>query len=119
MLKQYYQDDITVLRQACRVFGRDIMQIRKLYVFLEAITIASPCNKVMRKRFLQPDTPDLIPTSGYTCNKNYSKKAMMWLLHMEETDDVKTMHGRNGHEYKLHELPHFSVDGYCPDTGTI
>ena len=63
--------------------------------FLESINIASACNKVLRKRFLQPDTMGLIPTGGYTCNKNYSNKAMMWLLHMEETDGVKIMHGRN------------------------
>ena len=65
------------------------MQIGNLDVFLESITIASTCNKVLRKRFLQPDTIGLIPTGGYTFNKNYSKKAMMWLLHIEETDGVK------------------------------
>jgi len=43
----------------------------------------------------------------------------MWLLHMEETDGVKIMHGRNGREYKVPELPQFSVDGYCPETLTI
>ena len=92
------------------------MQIGNLDVFLESITIASACNKVLRKRFLQPDTIGLIPTGGYTCNKNYSKKAMMWQLHMEETDGVKLMHVR---EYNVPELPQFSVDGYCPETRTI
>ena len=29
------------------------------------------------------------------------------------------MHGRNGREYRLPELPHISVDGYCPETRTI
>jgi len=115
-LEQYCQDDVTVLRQACRVFRREFMQIGNLDVFLESITIASACNKVLRKRFLQPDIVGLIPTEGYTCNKNYRKKAMMWLLHMEETDGVEKMHGR---EYKVHELPHFTVDGFCPETGTI
>jgi len=38
---------------------------------------------------------------------------------MEETDGVKTMHGRSGREYKLPLLPHFSVDGYCTEIGTI
>jgi len=90
-----------------------------LDVFLESITIASGCNKVLRECFLQPDTIGIIPTGGYTCNKNYSKKAMMLLLHTEETDGVKTMHGRNGREYKVPELPHFCVDGYCPETRKI
>jgi len=35
---------------------------------------------------------------------------------MEDTDGVKIMHGR---EYKVPELPHFSVDGYCPETRKI
>ena len=53
------------------------------------------------------------------CKKNYSKKAIMWLLLMEVTDGVKIMNSRNGREYKVPELPHFSVDGYCPETRTI
>jgi len=43
----------------------------------------------------------------------------MWLLHMEQTDGVKVMHALNGREYKLPELPRFSVDCYCPETRTI
>ena len=62
---------------------------RESGLFLEPITIASACNKILCKSFLQPDTIGLIPTGGYTCNKNYSKKAMMWLLHIEETDGEK------------------------------
>jgi len=117
VFEQYCQDDVTVLmRQASRVFRREFMQIGNLDVYLDSITIASACNKVLRKRFLQPDTIGLLPTGGFTCNKNYSKKATMWLLHIEVTDGVKIMNGR---EYKVPELPHFSVDGYCPKTRTI
>jgi len=49
----------------------------------------------------------------------YSKKAMMWLLQMEQEDEVKIMHGRNVREYKVPELHHLSVDGYCPEAKTI
>ena len=38
---------------------------------------------------------------------------------MEETDSVNIMHCRNGREYSFPELPHFSVDGYCPETRTV
>ena len=84
--------------------------------FLESITIASVCNNILRKHFLELVTIGLIPTGGYTCNKKKSKKAMMWLLHIEETDGGMIMHVR---EYKVPELPQFSVDGYCPRTRTI
>ena len=69
VLEQYCQDDVTVLRQACRMFRREFMQIGNLDVCLESITIQSACNKVLHKRFLQPDTIGLIPTVGYTCKK--------------------------------------------------
>jgi len=83
VLDSYFQEDVTVLRQACRAFRREFMQIGHIDVFVEAITIASACKKVLRKRFLQPDTIGLIPTGECTCNNRYSKKALMWLLHME------------------------------------
>ena len=77
VLESYCQDDVTVLRQACRVFRNEFMQIGNIDVFQESITIASACNKVFRKRFLQPDTIGLIPKGGYTANRKQSKKALM------------------------------------------
>jgi len=35
----------------------------------------------------------------------------MWLLHMQQIDGVKIVHGRNSREFRVPELPHFSVDG--------
>jgi len=40
----------------------------------------------------------------------------MWLLHMKEEDKWKILKARNGREYKLPELPHYSVDGYYAET---
>jgi hypothetical protein len=57
------------------------MQIGNIDVFVETITISSACNKVLRKKFLKPDTLGLIPAGGRIFNNKYSKKAMMWLLH--------------------------------------
>jgi len=65
------------------------MQAGHIDVFVESITIESARNMVLRKRFLKPDTIGLIPTWGYTCNNRYSKKALIWLLHMEETDGCR------------------------------
>ena len=119
VLESYCQDDVTVLRHACRVFRREFMQIGHIDFFVESIALEFACNKVLRKRFLKPDTIGLIPTGGYTCNNRYRKKALMWLLHMEETGGVQIMHCRNGREYRLPELPRFSVVVYCPQTNTI
>jgi len=83
VLEQYCQDDVTVLRQACRVFKREFLEIENIEVFLEALTIASACNKVLRKKFFKPETIGLIPPGGYSANRRYRKKALMGLLHME------------------------------------
>jgi hypothetical protein len=88
-------------------------------VFLESCTIASTCNKVLRMRFLKPETVGLIPSGGYTCNRNYSKKAPMWILHMQQADNCTIQHARNGREFRLPKLPPYSVDGYCAETRTV
>ena len=119
VLEQYCQDDVTVLREACQIIRRDFMEIGNIDVFLEAVTIASACNKVLRKQFLKPQIIGLIPTGAYCCNKNYSKKAIMWLLHMQQVDNYHIKHARNGLEYRLPELPNFSVDAYCEETRIV
>jgi len=48
------------------------MQTGNIDVLVESITIAYVYNKVLRKRFLKPDTIGIIPTGGYTCNNRYS-----------------------------------------------
>jgi len=57
------------------------MQIGIIEVFMEAITIASAGNNVLRKRFLKPHTIGLIPTVGYGFKVNYSRKTLMWLVY--------------------------------------
>jgi hypothetical protein len=68
VLEQYCQDDVTVLRQACQIFTSDFLEIGNIDVFIEVVTIASACNKVLRKKFLKPETIGLIPNVGYTAN---------------------------------------------------
>ena len=94
------------------MFRREFMHIGHIELFVEAITIASACNTFLRKRVLKPNTIGLIPTGGYTCN-NRRKKALMRLFHAEQTDAVQIVHCCNRLEYKLPDLPRFSVVGYC------
>ncbi|GFG33651.1 hypothetical protein Cfor_01531 [Coptotermes formosanus] len=101
MLESYCQDEVTVLLHACQIFGRNFLEIGNMEMFVEAVTIASACNKVFRKRFLKPNTIGLIPSGG------------------QQTDACSIRHGRNGREYRLPELPHLKVDGYCEETRTV
>jgi hypothetical protein len=66
VLEEYCQDDVTVLRESCQIFRRDFMEIGNIDVFLEAVTIDSAYNKVLRKRFLKPETIGLIHAGGYS-----------------------------------------------------
>jgi hypothetical protein len=119
VLEQYCQEEVTVLRQACRIFMRDFMEIGNIDVFLEAVIIASACNKVLRNKFLKHKTTGLIPSGGYTANNRYSKKTLMWLLQKEKTDGCHIQHARNGREYRPPEMVQYSVDGYCAETRTV
>ena len=78
-----------MLREACQILRREFLQIGNIYVFLESITIASASNKVLRKRFLKPDTIGLIPSGGYSGNVNYSNMAMMWFVYRERRTDAR------------------------------
>jgi G:T-mismatch repair DNA endonuclease (very short patch repair protein) len=44
---------------------------------------------------------------------------MVLLVYSEQTDGCRIQHGRNGCEYRLHELPNLSVDGFCAETKTV
>jgi hypothetical protein len=50
VLEQYCQDDVTVLRQACRVFRPEFLII-DIEVFLEALTIASDVKRCCARNF--------------------------------------------------------------------
>ena len=57
---------------------------------------------------------------GYSGNVNNSKKSFMWLVYREKTDGGrKILHGRNGRVYRLPELHHYSVDGFCQETRSV
>ena len=44
---------------------------------------------------------------------------MRRLMHMEQTHGVTIKHGRNGRDYRLSELPNYSVDVYYPQNNRI
>jgi hypothetical protein len=74
VLEEYCQEDVTVLRQACRIFRWDLMEIGNIDVFLEAVTIASACKKMLRKKFHESETIGLIPMRGYIAKKKKKKR---------------------------------------------
>jgi hypothetical protein len=118
MLESYCQADVTVLREARRTFRKHFLQIGNVEVFLESMTIASVCSKVFCKKCLQPVRIGLIPVGGYTDYRKQSKKAIAWFLREEKKRGKRILHGRNGKERQLPELPGIRVDGLCEETRT-
>jgi hypothetical protein len=43
----------------------------------------------------------------------------MWLVYREKADGCTILHGSNGSEYRLPDLSHLSVDGFCPETKIV
>ena len=109
VLESYCQADLTVLREACRTFRKHFLQIGNVEVFLEGMTIASACNKLFLNKFLQPDRISIIPVRSHTDNRKQSRKAIAWLLLEERRTGKKILHGRNGKERQLPELPNVYV----------
>jgi hypothetical protein len=64
VLESYCQDDVTVLRRACQVFRREFLAIGNIEIFLESVTIASACNRVLRKLFLKTRYHTTHPNRG-------------------------------------------------------
>ena len=63
-MESYCQFDVSVLQEAFRVFSCEFIEIGNIDVFLEHVTLASACNKGMRKRFLKPNRLTLFFRAG-------------------------------------------------------
>jgi hypothetical protein len=71
--KDEVSDNIRVLEeycQACQIFLRDFIVIGNIEVFIEAFTIPSICNKVLRNNFIKPNTSGLIPAIRITARRH-------------------------------------------------
>ena len=61
----------------------------------------------MRRKFIKPETIELISAEEYNCNNKFIKKGIMWLIYMELTDGLVINHACNGREYRLREMLQF------------
>ncbi|XP_050497599.1 uncharacterized protein LOC114327782 isoform X1 [Diabrotica virgifera virgifera] len=95
---EYFISDVEILTQACLTFRKQLMDTSNVCPFFEATTVASTCNKVFRRNFLQPDTIGLIPKGGYRFKDNHSKIALQWLLWEEKQRCIEIQHAARGPE---------------------
>ncbi len=70
-------------------------QITDVDPFASCLTIASACNLVFRKTFLQEDTITIIPPCGYKPENRHSVIAMKMLNWISQQDNIGIRHARN------------------------
>lgn len=88
----------------------------KIYLFLDAITIAGACNKVFRSNYLDAGTLGVIPVNGYRFMDNQSHIGVRWLMWLELTDEIGIQHAARDPDMSVGK---FKVDGYHAPTRTI
>ncbi|XP_018568461.1 uncharacterized protein LOC108908806 [Anoplophora glabripennis] len=115
-LMEYCISDVEILTTACLKFRQQLLETCKVCPFTEACTIASACNKVFRRNFLQANTIGIIPKNGYRWRDNQSRIAIQWLVWEERQRGVNIMHAAKGKETVLEGV---KVDGYCNQTNQI
>lgn len=115
-LVDYCVSDVDILTKACLKFRKMFLEECNVCPFTEAVTIASACNLVFRRNFLQPDTIGLIPKNGYRKMNNQSKIATLWLIWEEQLRGVNIIHSAKQREAIVDGV---RVDGYCEQTKQV
>ncbi len=80
-------------------------------VFENCITLASACNLLFRRNFLQPEEIAIIHPQGFKPNQNYSQDSIRWLSYLAERNGIHIQHALNGGEVRIKGK--ITVDGYC------
>ncbi|KAG5869865.1 hypothetical protein JTB14_031597 [Gonioctena quinquepunctata] len=115
-LVEYCIADVDILTKACLKFRDQLLTTTNVCPFIEATTIASACNKVFRRNFLNSNSIGVIPKNGYRHSDKQSKIALQWLIWEEHCRNIVINHAARGKETVLQG---FKVDGYCLQTNTI
>ncbi|CAG2214664.1 unnamed protein product [Mytilus edulis] len=114
-LLKYCRSDVDILRKGCLEFRKMFMDITTkgdldgIDPFESCITIASACNLVYRRNFLEHQSIGIIPANGYRCEHKQSIKALKWLKYLSEKDTIDIMHAGNGSEKQIGS---FLIDRY-------
>jgi hypothetical protein len=115
-LIDYCKSDVDILLKCCMKFRDIFIAETSIDPLLYSLTIASACNLVFRRKFLQPEQIGVVPVGGYRRAENQSVAALKWIMWTSEQRHIRIQHKLNGGEYKIHP---YSVDGYNAETNTV
>ena len=118
----YCKSDVKLLKEGCLTFKRDFEDLAGFNPF-EQMTIASACNRDLRRNRLEANTIASEPLHGWRLRTNHSKVSMEWLLWQEHqlqdptnnaagaATALRIQYTRNRGEFCIPGI-HYSVDGY-------
>jgi G:T-mismatch repair DNA endonuclease (very short patch repair protein) len=115
-LTEYCLSDVEILTQSFLKFREQLLTTSNVCPLRESCTIASACNKIYRRNFLQPNTIGIIPKNGYRLSENQSKIAIKWLIWEENLRQINILHSAKQREVMICGL---RVDGYCNETNQV
>ena len=112
----YCESDVDLLMKGCLAFRKIIMdQTDGIDPFRKSITIASLCHYIYRTKLMEPNSIAILPDLGYNSNEKTSKKAILWLKYIAESNNIYIQHAKNIGEY---QVGNYKVDGYDSTTNT-
>ncbi|XP_071509045.1 uncharacterized protein [Diadema antillarum] len=125
-LHDYCLSDVDILRRCCLKFRTLFKEITVnkamgegdtgIDPFENCITIASACNLVFRRNFLEPYTIAVIPPRGYCPQDVQSNIAVRWLTYVSQQEHAYIQHARNEGEVIIGP---YKIDGFCRENETI
>ena len=105
--EDYCWSDVRLLTEGCLKFRKITMEDTQLNEndngidpFQNSITIASHCNLVYCRNHMRENSIGLIPSNGFNPLINASKKALLWLRYIAESNNININHQRNNGELK-------------------
>lgn len=104
--------DVDILRKACIHFRKLFLKTCDVCPFTEAITIASACNLMFRRKLLKPKTIGIIPRGGYRHADRQSAIALQWLTFEEKKRNIRIKHAGNQREICVPGT-YMKPDGVC------
>ncbi|XP_072030691.1 uncharacterized protein [Amphiura filiformis] len=123
-LLRYCVSDAAILRRCCMKFREMFMDVTKTRLedpgvdpLDTPLTIASACNLVLRRNFLEKETIAIIPPNGYGPGQNFSRDSIQWLNYEALKNDSVIQHAMNGGEVRLNGR--VTVDGIDFETRKI
>ena len=94
----YCRSDVDILPRRCLAFRRMLKTVTSkdenpgIDPFENCITIASVCNLVFRRNYLDHESIGIIPSHGYHPQQKQSMKALKWLQYLSKGRDINIIY---------------------------